>query len=228
MKTNASITALSVRYLVFASAILFTSAAIKADVLPLVNGGFESPAIAPGDYTQGPSLPDGWTLSQGNFWGGLQYPSWTPPEGQQTMWARLNYYASGYQSFTMFQNSTATAVAGMSYDVGFAVADTWAAGTTATVRLLMGGAVVSETTVGTTSGFASYTTPDYVASANDAGNIVGLEIYVNNLGGLNDANFLLDAVTLNATVVPEPAAATLIIAGGLLVASRRLRHGRLA
>jgi hypothetical protein len=209
------------KILLVCSVVMFSSLPSQAVVLPLVNGGFETPVTPDGTYTEGATIPDGWTVSQGNFWGGVQNPGYQTPDGEQNLWARLNNYSSGYESFTIYQNSTAAAVAGELYNVNFYVADTWLAGTTVTARLLIDNAAVSFVTVGTTDSFTGYATPDYLATAADAGKLLGVEIYATALGGPNDANFFLDAVSLNQ--VPDPATLLLFGVGGLMVIKNKFR-----
>lgn len=177
--------------------------------IPLTNAGFETPAMAPGSYSQSTNPPAGWTKTQGSFWGGVSYPGgWATPEGSQALWVQTNNIPDGYQSQTITQTSSSAAIEGNTYTLGFFATAEWGWGTpNLSARLLIGGVVkgfVNIPNLPAGQGWEAYHTPVYTATAADAGKLIGVQFYFENL---NDpvwhAKTYIDAVTL--TEAPEPA-----------------------
>ena len=182
---------------------------VVASSIPIVNAGFESPALAPGGYTQGTTPPTGWTRTQGNFWGGVSYPGgWATPEGHQALWVQTNNIPDGYQSQTITQITTSTAIEGNTYTLGFFATGEWGWGTpNITAKLFINSVVKSSLTIPNApagQGWEAYHTPVYTATAADAGKTIAIQFYFENLGDpIGHAKTFIDAVTL--TDVPQPA-----------------------
>lgn len=175
----------------------------------LSNTGFETPAQQnPGDYTQGTTPPTSWSLTQGNFWGGVLYPyEWDATEGKQVLWVQTNNVADGYQSQTIRQTSTSTAVEGNNYILTFSLTNRWSWGTPNVVaRLLIDGAVKASKTIYNAPaglGWFWYNTPPYTATASDAGKSIAIEYYFENLGDpVYHAQSYIDSIIVGEIAKP--------------------------
>lgn len=173
-----------------------------ADGATLVNIGFESPVLTFGNWTQGTTVPAGWTLTQGNFWGGISYPSgWSAIEGNQTLWLQTNNVADGYQSQTITHASSVSAIAGKTYYLNFFATGEYGWGTpNISARLLINGTVKSTLNISNApagQGWKAYYVPAYTATASDAGKAIGIQFYFGNLGDpVGHAKTYIDAVTI--------------------------------
>ena len=191
---------------IFFIAVLAT--VVQANV-SLVNGGFENPAQGWGGYTEGTTPPTGWTLTQGSFWGGVYYPStWWATEGNQVLYLQTNNVADGYQSQTITQTTTTSAVAGRSYYLSFAGTYEygWTSPNQLVARILIDGAVKTSVTISgdpAGTGWFYYKTPVYAATASDAGKLIGVQFYFENLGNPNgNAKTFLDNIVISEASRP--------------------------
>lgn len=214
-------------------AVAVCAVGVQADIIPLVNGGFEEPWTEywymTVDTGVGGEVAPGWTVSQGAAFGGVAYADWAT-EGYQAFWIQTNNglhdmpYDLGYTQQAVRQVTGALASEGLEYNLSFDYTGGWGWANLKelSARILIDGVVVSsveayDITAGV--GWFSYST-SYIATAADAGKAIGVEFYFNNAG--NEAwhsTSYIDNVTL--TAVPEPASLVMLGLGALTLLRKR-------
>ena len=132
---------------------------------------------------------------------------WPVVEGNQAFWLQTNNVADGYQSQTISQTLSSTAVEGQTYVLNFAVTCEYGWGTpNITAKILINGVIKSSKTISNVpagAGWLFYSTPAYTAAAADAGKSLSVQFYFENLGDpVWHAKTYLDAISL--TDAPQP------------------------
>lgn len=195
---------------------------IQAGNVPLINGGFEEPVVE-WEYADG-TPPPGWTLTQGQFWGGVDNNGWQT-EGLQVGWMQTNNnLVDGYTSQTLQQLTSYAAVEGKQYILSYDVTCRWgwAPLKELTGSILLDGVAVSSFTanyVPAGEGWITYSTPAFTATAADAGKLLGVQFYTDNLDNEWYSWTYFDNIQL--TEVPEPATMIILGIGAALLRRRK-------
>lgn len=213
---------------------LLAGSAAKAQIIPIINAGFEEPATSGVEN----GAPPGWTLtgSGGGVWNinasPLGFWNESAPEGNQVGWLAPDSRLSGPAAFS--QMVPATFQINTLYTLGFDVGIPLGFGTSpdastfAGVQILAGGNnVFVFTQAGFPEGvfFPSFLAVSFTESSSQAA-FVGLPLEIRLF--TNQPQVAFDNITLTAesssTAAPEPATLALLATGLLPVAGAVIRR----
>jgi hypothetical protein len=199
--------------------VLFSPVVVRAGLIPIVNAGFEDPALVDGHFTLN-SIP-GWT-GVGPEWG-VYNPGSAVIPGEAPEGANVAYIVG---SGEIYQTLTAALTQG-SYHLSLQVGDAFGYTSPYEVQLRAGGSILAQASTPVPGdGTFTLVNLDYIASAGDP--LLGqfLEIRFRSTGSDRTAQPFFDDVRLNFNAVPEPSGLVLLGTGlsGLCLCLRRRRQ----
>lgn len=211
----------------------------RAALISLNNPSFESPDLAPGNFT---FTAQGWSqgLNFGTFNAGDFGQTGTAPHGGQVAFVNVQNGEGWQTTGTSFQSAT-------SYLLNFFISARQGPGTSDMTVVVFKGSIVSGlvdlnasnvvtldvfdaadgVVADTFLPFSLTVTPAQVAAANAAGQPISIGFFGGSVLGFGNTNntagdFDIDNVSLQSTAVPEPSASLLAIAA-MFTAMRRRR-----